>query len=332
VKISVVIPAYNLSNYIEKTLQSIVASDYSDMEIIVVDDGSTDDTAAVVEEYISEHAQIKLIRQTNQGVSAARNTGIREASGEYIIFVDGDDICAEDMLSSINERVEKETSRPDLIVWGYRVSDSQKNSDVQEIFEKTEYDNCIFLKELLDNKIRVRIGSFAVRRELLCNNNLWFEENCSIGEDVEFIYKSIMCSKDICTISKVLYTYIKRPGSAINNYDLNKFQAVCAVRRIYEFAEKLGIFDGYIMDCLENGMYVTHCMYCFESCIRYIESTDDRNIFWKQYLEKYSDIENRLSKIKKKMQNMPKVFSKKRVYLFLFSRKMYLLFRSISKE
>ena len=95
--ISIIIPAYNIENYIAKCLDSLLNQTYRNLEIIVVDDGSSDNTGKVIDDYLSKYDNIKVIHKKNAGVSAARNSGIEVASGDYIGFVDGDDTVDEEM-------------------------------------------------------------------------------------------------------------------------------------------------------------------------------------------------------------------------------------------
>lgn len=105
--ISIIVPAYNLKDYILRTLNSILAQTYKELEVIVVDDGSTDSTAAVLDEYAVAHPQIRVIHQSNGGVTSARLRGIAEASGDWIGFVDGDDEIEPDMYERLMENALK---------------------------------------------------------------------------------------------------------------------------------------------------------------------------------------------------------------------------------
>jgi len=121
VKISVVIPSYNYAKYIAMCINSVLVQSISDYEVIIIDDGSTDDTKAIVNEIINDspNIDIKYIHQTNQGVSIARNTGVDNSSGDYIWFLDSDDALLpnafEDALEFINEN-----PNLDMIYGGYR--------------------------------------------------------------------------------------------------------------------------------------------------------------------------------------------------------------------
>ncbi len=120
--ISVIIPCYNVSNYIEECLDSFVEQTYTDFEIICVDDGSKDDTAEIIEAYAKRDSRISLIRQSNQYAGVARNNGMKYAKGEYLLFFDGDDFCEQDMLDKMVESARR--YRSDIVVCDIRSYDN----------------------------------------------------------------------------------------------------------------------------------------------------------------------------------------------------------------
>ena len=110
-KLSVIIPMYNLEEYIEKSIKSVLSQSFDyDFEIIVVDDGSNDNSCAIVEKICESYSNIKLIRQKNKGVSSARNSGINAACGKYIVFVDGDDILFIDALKTLVDMLDSDSN------------------------------------------------------------------------------------------------------------------------------------------------------------------------------------------------------------------------------
>ena len=113
--VSVIIPVYNVEKYLPKCLESVTAQTYANLEIICVNDGSPDNSSAILEEYAKKDGRIIIINQENTGLSGARNTGIRAASGEYIVFVDSDDwIDAETVETAVSK-----AENADTVMWGY---------------------------------------------------------------------------------------------------------------------------------------------------------------------------------------------------------------------
>ena len=116
-KVSIIIPVYNVEKYLPKCLESVLGQTYADLEIICVDDGTPDRSAAVILSYAEKDRRINLISQENQGLSGARNTGINAATGKYIVFLDGDDwIDPETVETAVNKAEENNT---DVVMWGY---------------------------------------------------------------------------------------------------------------------------------------------------------------------------------------------------------------------
>lgn len=326
IKYSVVIPVYNLENYISKTLDSLTNRP-NDTEIILINDGSTDNSWTVMEEYVSKNdvTDIQLLKEPNSGVSIARNTGIEAARGEYLIFIDGDDLCSDVIFEKIEA---KSDTKPDMIVWRFETDDGNNKKKSQLEFAKEEYFGAEFCKTLLSGENRIRIGSFAVKKDLIIKKNLRFTEGCAICEDVEFMYKAVLSSNKIHTINDICYTYVMRNGSAMNvsnKADMRKFQAPRAVQRIYGYAIMHcgDIIDDYIEDNLKYGLYITHCMHSFESCCKHIKTRDERKAFLDEYYDKERDIEEYIKKASKKIKYRPRIYSEKRLKLFLFSRRLY---------
>lgn len=338
IKYSIIIPAYNLEEYIVNTLDAIVAKlDFTNTEVIVVDDGSTDNTLDILQKYqesfdTEQADKLTIITQTNGGVSVARNKGIDVAKGEYIVFVDGDDVFNTSILEKAYNALNTDETQADMAVWGYELDDLGVIRPVQTSFAKEKYTNSEFLQALLNNENRVRIGSFAVKKELLDKNNIRFTEGCAIGEDVELIYKSVLSSKQIAAINDIGYTYVKREGSALNTLNMRKFEACYAMERIVDYAKESNkqevVDDESIMDSLENGLYITHSMYAFENCMRSLHTRKEKQDFWNRYKEQFDDIEKNIVAKKKRIKTLPQVFSKKRMLMFLFSRKLYLTIRT----
>ena len=116
-KVSIIIPVYNVEKYLPKCLDSVVGQSYADLEIICIDDGTPDGSAAVILSYAEKDGRIKLISQENQGLSGARNTGIGAATGEYIVFLDGDDWLDTEAIKAAVEKAERNSA--DVVMWGY---------------------------------------------------------------------------------------------------------------------------------------------------------------------------------------------------------------------
>lgn len=321
---SIIIPAYNLENYIEKTLESVCKNQLDNVEIIVVNDGSKDNTAKIAKDYLDYNhvPYYDVISQENKGVSVARNVGITAARGEYLVFCDGDDLCAKDIIEIIGAHKDTDC---DMVVWRYDILQGEKRKVSQGQFTEKKYTNQTALKSFLLGDNKIRLGSFAVKKSLLEENGIQYTEGCAIAEDIEFIYKCLAVARTVRTMDDVLYTYVKRNGSAMNQFSWNFFQAPIAVKRVYEYVrDNTSILsDEDMEDYLHNGLYLLHTMFAFGSCVRYLNNRKEVKQFVDRYLVEYSDIEAELKRISKEMKNAPTVFNTVRTKLFTWNRRLY---------
>lgn len=321
---SIIIPAYNLENCIEKTLESICKNKLDTTEIIVVNDGSQDATERVVKDYLTYNhvPHFEVISQENKGVSAARNAGIEAAQGDYLIFCDGDDLCAKDMIEKII--AQKDTGN-DMIVWRYDILQGDKTKIPQKEFAEKEYTNSSALKSFLLGDNKIRLGSFAVKKSLIEENGIRYTEGCAIAEDIEFIYKCLAVARTVRSMDDVLYTYVKRDGSAMHQFSWKFFQAPAAVQRVYTYVrDNTSLLEEEDMeDYLHNGLYLLHAMFAFGSCVRYLNNWKEANEFVNRYLSDYPEVEEELTRIGIEMKNVPTVFNKTRTKLFVWNRRIY---------
>ena len=216
-----------------------------------------------------------------------------------------------------------------MVVWRFNYVDGEKCYVSQERFDKDEYSKNEFLEQLLKGKFCIRIGSFAVKKSIIANRGICFTKDCSIAEDVEFIYKLVLSSEFIRVTNESLYNYIKREGSAINQYDLRRFQAPIAIRRIYDFALNncFDELDEFCVDYLKKGLFLTHAMYSFESCCSRIKGIMSCKNFINEYIGQYKDVENLICDTVKDIKYNPLQFSNRRLLIFKQSRKIYAYYK-----
>lgn len=241
--ITFVIPAYNLEKHIENTLRSIIAQTVEDYEIILVDDGSVDNTGVIAQHFLQnlEHVQYKILRKANGGVSSARNLGMKEACGEYIVFLDGDDLVESRLVEEICKTIEKLEAYPNIIIWGYDILSENNKITMQEFNEDFDVSEITTGMEILKNiqfkKLNIRIGSAAYKRKKISEYGLEFTEGCINGEDQEFIYKFLIISESAFVIENNLHHYIlSRNNSVSNSFNVKKFHAVKVFGRVCSFA------------------------------------------------------------------------------------------------
>ena len=222
-KLSIIVPVYNLENYIAATLESLLSICFSfDFEIIVINDGSVDESESIIHGYQKKYGQITLYSIEHQGVSNARNTGISIASGDYITFVDGDDTVEPDFF----EKAVRELDRGgyDFVQGNYRRIDGDNTSYEQFVSEDvviTEKDimheKLFGLEKLIQNHVWGKVFRAEIIKDTL------FDREIKIGEDLKYVFDVIEKSKKIKLLSCVGYNYIQRNTSAMHVSDINRY-------------------------------------------------------------------------------------------------------------
>lgn len=219
-KISVIVPVYNVDRYLEICIDSLINQTYDNLEIILINDGSTDDSKLICEKYLNLDKRIKLINQKNKGVSSARNNGIRNSSGEYIVFVDSDDYCELNMFETIvkNINLNKDT----FIIYGYnKIFKNKKNSVLLNENKNLNKNNII--KNIL---IKEEIGGYLWNKlfiaSIIKNNNIKFNNKISYCEDLLFVSEYIRYIKRVKYLKKSLYNYRMRKNSVTYEFFNNK--------------------------------------------------------------------------------------------------------------
>ena len=215
--LSVIIPVYNAKNYLPFCLDSILATGREDIEIVLVDDGSTDGSAALCTEYQIKHSNIIYLYQTNSGPSAARNKGLEKANGKYVAFVDADDYIEPVVFSRHLEFLRNNSAD----IWASdftRVADNGCVLDkVYQIQETSEpiVDNS-YLPQFLEAKDCVwNVWRYIFSKDFLDRNSLCFAEGYSIAEDLEFVVRALSCDPKITFFHKPYYFYRVNYGASL---------------------------------------------------------------------------------------------------------------------
>lgn len=211
--VSIIVPVYNAEKYIEECLYSLIRQTYHDIEIILIDDGSRDHSSEICEKYSLQDSRINLIQQQNAGVSAARNTGIDRARGEYIMFCDSDDVVHPQWVEQ-HLRAQKE-NHDSLIVSNVArfFNDSvPENENVKYFLSVTDYYS-LFIDGLSGYPInKIFIKDIILRYEIRFNKNL------PIGEDVTFVSEYLHHCKNCLKLDNTLYYYRQVETSAVHRY------------------------------------------------------------------------------------------------------------------
>ena len=224
--LSVIVPVYNTEQYLEECLNSILAQD--NLEIIIVDDGSTDRSGVICDEYANREARVKVIHIENSGVSNARNIGLSLAEGEYILFLDSDDYLDQNQFKHLYNVLEK--INVDFLLSGF----AKINNDGKTILEEKNNFAPISSEELCCSIIygttKVAMGSFFVRAEIA--KSFQFNTHTKYGEDLEYIYKCILKSNFVKVKQGHLLYYRQHNLSAISKMNTDRFDVYWARKRI----------------------------------------------------------------------------------------------------
>lgn len=219
--ISVVIPLYNIEAYIGKCIESVLAQTCENMEILLIDDGSDDQSGAVCDAYARKDTRIRVLHQKHGGVGAARNAGIAEAVGEYIYFLDGDDFIAPSLLQMAKDAIERENS--DVCCFGYvRVSESgeelytrQFDDGIYEI--AAEEDKFEFMaRKYFYYRCGSEVWNRLYRRKIIQKKSLRFEDQKLVqGEDMLFNFHYLLYTDRVVVLPDAPYFYRERANSLL---------------------------------------------------------------------------------------------------------------------
>lgn len=221
IKISVIIPIYNCQKYLSECLQSLTNQSISDFEVILVDDGSTDNSLKICKIYSQNKKNVKVIHTDNNGVSVARNIGLKNSKGELITFIDADDVLEYNYLEVLSQSIENYNA--DLACCRYRFFPS--NADYV-IDDKIKFmDASDFTMEVLNN---IEIGGYLwnkmFKKEIIDKIQLTFPEGISVWEDKYFVLKYLTLCNKIIHSNRFLYNYRQHENSAVRvmNYTKQK--------------------------------------------------------------------------------------------------------------
>lgn len=218
-KIGVIIPVYNVEKYLEQCIKSIINQNFEDMEILLIDDGSTDSSGRICDEYKEKDSRIKVIHKKNGGLSDARNAGIKEAIADYLLFLDSDDYWMDNSLNEINKCITDDTEVIFLSMAKFfdRSGTMERNFeylDKNKIKNKSKKEVFKYLSEI--NKFPASACTKLVSRKTIIDNNLFFEKGL-LSEDIDWSIRLLLCCKqfDVCNVD--FYIYRKQQSESITS-------------------------------------------------------------------------------------------------------------------
>lgn len=275
IKISIIVPVFNCEKYIEKCLKSLIYQTYPNLEIICIDDGSTDSSPEILKQFAQKDARIKILTQKNSGVSIARNYGIKEASGEYVSFIDADDWILLTLFEKFVNTISKVNSPIDIFM--FNVGSYQKGvNDVVPFtfFSKNEWTNhsSDLSIHTFDDCLRpfsrnLSAANKIFRKNYLIENNILFPENLKY-EDQYFFIKAALNAKTIMLTDEIFYRYRNyTKGSASSEITPKVFDIFKIIQMIEDEIICLNVYNDYKYALLQYKFlrYYQHYTFCPEN-------------------------------------------------------------------
>ena len=256
--ISLILPIYNVSAYLDRCIQSIFHQGFSDYEVILVDDGSTDDSPRLCDAYAADNPFVSVVHKTNDGLSSARNAGISVARGQYVYCIDPDDYLKEDALQCIAEATHQ---KADIVKISY-----VRHEDGAEIpvsgglkdgyYSESDMDSIVRQSLSTERRFEYSAWTHIFRRDFLEKNHLRFVSEREIGsEDIHFTIVAYALARSLVVLDKNLYAYDVRSGSLTQRYRNRLFEQYAKLFDMLEaFFESKNILERYRQDLY--GFYI----------------------------------------------------------------------------
>ena len=320
IKISVIIPVYNTEKYLERCLNAILNQDIQEIEIIIVNDSSPDNSLETIKKYMELDKRIFLInKKINEGVSEARNSGIKIAKGEYLIFIDSDDWIEEGCFKNMYETARK--NKADVVI-----SDFYREEGDNVFYENDQEKNNILTNIQSINNILLKKGwpciwNKLIKREIFQKNNILFPNKISIGEDLIVLLKVLYFSKKIIKLNKAYLHYIQNENSITKK---------ATIKKVFDIYEVLNILENFFEQknmILTKGFKVSQLNWLY-SCE--YDLTNDKYIEILEYyltLIKKIKLKEILSKKSKMIACFLKIFNNKYGFLILWKINNFMIQR-----
>lgn len=268
IDISVIIPVYNVENYIDECIQSVLTQNFANMEVLCVEDGSSDDSLQRLKMLARKDSRIRIIvHDTNKGLSEARNTGLRQAKGKYVLFVDSDDCLVSNAVKSLYDKAEENCV--DIVYFDYiKFYDSgfKKKGSNKRIWKK--YDGLYTGKEffcmmLKDEQYKCEACRQFLRRDFLVEHQITFLPGI-LHEDNLFSFYTAMEAQRVCNLNKELYYYRQREHSIMQTKNIKRAQSMFVILgQIYVYWKTHSFTDdeSYYIGKLWESLYQSYIFY-----------------------------------------------------------------------
>lgn len=253
--ISVIVPVYNIENYLPRCLHALSEQTYKNLEILLVDDGSTDSSGAICDDFAAKDSRVRVIHKPNEGAWSARNVGKEASRGDYLFFPDGDDFFHQDLLSILLEAIHRGDGY-DMAICRIKETngeESEASSPLSVVYStKTQKDFYFdLLYEKGDSRFAVFLWNKLFRRSLI--ENLRFNP-LPVAEDLDFFIRLFPRIKEVTLVENTLYYWIQRPGSLTHNDRSAILNGFCSARVYYRnylaLSEKEKTYSPFLLERL----------------------------------------------------------------------------------
>ncbi|QIK51208.1 glycosyltransferase [Jeotgalibaca porci] len=282
-KISIIIPVYNAAEYLDKNIQSILGQSYTNLELILVDDGSKDTSAEIMRKYQDLDSRVIALFQKNSGAPTARNYGLSIATGDYIQFVDSDDYMAEDAL--INMATALNNSDCDVVISAYDTVDENEKA-IKKIAMPLEANHY----SVSDHRMTLSLlppmpGNKLFRASVISDNELEFEPSLRQAQDLNFYLKVLLFSEKVVILDTITYHYRVRAGSISHTYTLVILEVIKSIRNVKDFY----LQNGMINEKLFSNIKFHHYNFQIQK-IPQILNLEDRKIAMQAFKKEFETI------------------------------------------
>lgn len=273
-KVSIIVPVYNMEKRLKRCLDSIVGQTYSNIEIILINDGSKDNSLKILKSYEKKDNRIKLIDQPNQGISVSRNNGLKISSGDYICFADSDDYIEKNMIEKLVECIEEE--KADIAVCNYYIFDDSGKKVKKDIGADNLFGSTLNNNPQLITDIDYAPWNKIYKKELF--DNIYFPPNTKY-EDFETILKVFSKAKKIVKLDEYLYDYyVNMSGETRTDSPKNKdmLKIISNLNEFFDFSNKnIELKDCFFETASEKLLHSASSIFkvcSTKDCLNYINS------------------------------------------------------------
>lgn len=260
-KFSVIIPIYNVEKYLKECIDSVLRQSFNDYELILVDDGSTDSSGMICDDYAKSNNKISVIHKPNGGQSDARNVGLQQAKGEYICFIDSDDYwCEDSVLETLNDKTQRAA---DVILFKFKKYFESSGQFAPcsfsieiplHITDSTEKMLCLIDKDAYNNSP----CSKSIKHSVLTGNNIEFEKGL-LGEDIDWYYKVVVKAKSYEVIDTVFMIYRQRSDSTTKSATIKNIKDLLWIIEKWSGVVADGIKEERVYEVIRANLAKQYC-------------------------------------------------------------------------